>query len=50
VNFLRFSKLRKLPNLAGIDEELFANRKLSKELDNQRKEWTAEFDKRTSYQ
>ena len=36
----------KLSKLAGVDKELFANRKPSKELENMRKEWTTEFDKR----
>jgi hypothetical protein len=38
----------KLSKLAGIDKELFANRKPSKELETMRKEWTAEFDRRVS--
>ena len=36
----------KLSKLAGVDKELFANRKPSKELEATRKEWTTEFDKR----
>lgn len=38
----------KLSKLAGVDKELFANRKPSQELESMRKEWTAEFDKRIS--
>jgi hypothetical protein len=36
----------KISKLAGVDKELFANRKPSKELEVTRKEWTKEFDKR----
>jgi hypothetical protein len=36
----------KLSKLAGVDKELFANRKPSKELKSIRKEWDNEFDKR----
>jgi hypothetical protein len=36
----------KLSKLAGVDKELFADRKPSKELEAMRKEWTEEFEKR----
>ena len=46
-NFLIDSETEtpRLSKLAGVDKELFANRKPSVELDNMRKEWTEEFDK-----
>lgn len=36
----------KLSKLAGIDKELFAKRKPSKELETTRREWAVEFDQR----
>lgn len=36
----------KLSELAGIDKELFINRKPSEELKAMRKEWDKEFEKR----
>jgi AbrB family looped-hinge helix DNA binding protein len=43
---IKLVPIPKLSKLAGIDKELFANRKPSKELGNMRKEWTNEFDQR----
>jgi AbrB family looped-hinge helix DNA binding protein len=43
---IKLVPIPKLSKLAGIDKELFANRKPSKELENMRKEWTNEFDQR----
>jgi AbrB family looped-hinge helix DNA binding protein len=45
-NVIKLVPVPKLSNLAGIDKELFANRKPSKELENMRKEWTNKFDQR----
>ena len=45
-NAIRLVPVPKLSKLAGVDKELFANRKPSKELETTRKEWTKEFDKR----
>ncbi len=46
-NTIKLVPVPKLSTLAGVDQELFANRKPSEELKNMRKEWTEEFDKRT---
>jgi AbrB family looped-hinge helix DNA binding protein len=43
---IKLVPVTKLSKLAGVDQELFANRKPSEELESMRKEWTAEFDKR----
>jgi AbrB family looped-hinge helix DNA binding protein len=45
-NVIKLVPVPKLSKLAGVDEELFANRKPSEELEAMRKEWTKEFDKR----
>jgi looped-hinge helix DNA binding domain, AbrB family len=45
-NVIKLVPVPKLSKLAGVDEELFANRKPSEELEAMRKEWTREFDKR----
>ncbi len=45
-NTIRLVPVPKLSKLAGVDKELFANRKPSEELKAMRKEWTEEFDKR----
>lgn len=45
-NAIKLVPVTKLSKLAGVDKELFANRKPSKELEDMRKEWTKEFDKR----
>ena len=45
-NAIKLVPVPKLSELAGVDEELFANRKPSEELKIMRKEWTDEFDKR----
>ncbi len=42
------TEVTELSKLAGVDKELFANRKPSEELKAMRKEWDREFDKRTS--
>jgi len=38
----------KLSRMAGIDKELFKGRKPSREIEEMRKEWTREFEERTS--
>jgi AbrB family looped-hinge helix DNA binding protein len=45
-NTIKLIPVPKLSKLAGVDKELFANRKPSEELKAMRKEWTEEFDKR----
>ena len=45
-NTIKLIPVPKLSELAGIDKELFKNRKPSEELKAMRKEWTEEFDKR----
>ncbi len=45
-NTIKLVPVPKLSKLAGVDKELFANRKPSEELKVMRKEWTEEFDKR----
>ncbi len=45
-NIIKLVPVPKLSKLAGVDKELFANRKPSEELKAMRKEWTEEFDKR----
>jgi len=45
-NTIKLIPVPKLSELAGVDKELFANRKPSEELKAMRKEWTEEFDKR----
>jgi AbrB family looped-hinge helix DNA binding protein len=45
-NAIKLVPVPKLSKLAGVDKELFANRKPSEELVTMRKEWTKEFDKR----
>jgi len=47
-NTVRLIRVSKLSKLAGIDKELFANRKPSKELEATRKEWDREFDNRVT--
>ena len=46
-NVIKLVPVPKLSKLAGVDKELFANRKPSEEFESMRKEWTKEFDKRT---
>ena len=45
-NVIKLVPVPKLSKLAGVDKDLFANRKPSEELKGMRKEWTEEFDKR----
>lgn len=45
-NTIKLVPVPKLSKLAGVDKELFANRKPSKELEDMRKEWDKGFDKR----
>jgi antitoxin PrlF len=45
-NTIRLVPVPKLSKLAGVDKELFVNRKPSEELEAARKEWDREFDKR----
>jgi AbrB family looped-hinge helix DNA binding protein len=45
-NAIKLVPVPKLSKLAGVDKELFVNRKPSEELEATRKEWTKEFDKR----
>ena len=45
-NAIKLIPVPKLSELAGVDKDLFANRKPSEELKAMRKEWTEEFDKR----
>ena len=45
-NTIKLVPVPKLSELAGVDKELFKNRKPSEELKAMRKEWTEEFDKR----
>ena len=47
-NAIKLIPVTKLSKLAGIDKELFANRKPSKELEATRKEWDKEFDNQVS--
>jgi AbrB family looped-hinge helix DNA binding protein len=47
-NVIKLVPVPKLSQLAGVDEELFANRKPSKEIEEMRKEWNKEFDKRVN--
>jgi AbrB family looped-hinge helix DNA binding protein len=46
-NAIKIISVPKLSKLAGVDEEVFRDRKPSKEIETMRKEWTKEFDKRT---
>jgi AbrB family looped-hinge helix DNA binding protein len=46
-NAIKIIPVPKLSKLAGVDEEVFRNRKPSEEIETMRKEWTKEFDKRT---
>jgi AbrB family looped-hinge helix DNA binding protein len=46
-NTIKIIPVPKLSELAGVDEELFRNRKPSAEIEATRKEWTKEFEKRT---
>ncbi|MGB8781128.1 MAG: AbrB/MazE/SpoVT family DNA-binding domain-containing protein, partial [Candidatus Bathyarchaeia archaeon] len=46
-NALKIIPVPKLSKLAGVDEEMFRDRKPSEEIQTMRKEWTKEFDKRT---
>ncbi len=48
-NAIKLLPVTKLSNLAGIDEQLFKNRKPSKELIQTRREWTEEFEKRPKH-
>ena len=43
---IRIIPIPKLSKLAGVDEELFRDRKPSMEIEAVRKEWTKEFEKR----
>ena len=43
---IRIIPIPKLSKLAGVDEELFKNKKPSADIEATRKEWTREFDKR----
>jgi AbrB family looped-hinge helix DNA binding protein len=45
-DIIKLVPIPKLSKLAGVDQELFANRKPSEELEGMRKEWTKEFEKR----
>lgn len=45
-NALKITPVPKLSQLAGIDREVFKERKPSQELEETRKEWTQEFDER----
>jgi len=45
-NAIKLVPVPKLSELAGVDKELFANRKPSEELKAMRREWTKEFDER----
>lgn len=45
---IKIIPLPKLSKLAGVDEEVFKGRKPSDEIETMRKEWTKEFEKRTS--
>jgi AbrB family looped-hinge helix DNA binding protein len=45
-NAIKLVPVPKLSKLAGVDKELFANRKPSEELTSMRREWTKEFDRR----
>jgi AbrB family looped-hinge helix DNA binding protein len=47
-NIIKLVPVPKLSKLAGVDKELFANRKPSKEIEKMRKEWDTEFDKRVT--
>lgn len=46
-NAIKIIPVPKLSKLAGVDEEVFRDRKPSEEIETMRKEWTKEFDKRT---
>ena len=46
-NAIKIIPVPKLSKLAGVDEEMFRDRKPSEEIGTMRKEWTREFDKRT---
>jgi AbrB family looped-hinge helix DNA binding protein len=43
---LKIMPVPKLSRLAGIDKELFRERKPSEEIQNTRKEWTEDFERR----
>jgi AbrB family looped-hinge helix DNA binding protein len=43
---IRIIPIPKLSKLAGVDEELFKNKKPSADIEATRKEWTRDFDKR----
>lgn len=43
---IRIIPIPKLSKLAGVDEELFKNKKPSADIEATRKEWTKDFDKR----
>ncbi|RLI26171.1 AbrB family transcriptional regulator [Candidatus Bathyarchaeota archaeon] len=43
---IKLVKIPKLSQMAGIDRELFAGRKPSKEIERLRREWDREFEKR----
>ena len=45
---IKIIPLPKLSKLAGVDEEVFKGRKPSGEIQAMRREWTKEFEKRTS--
>jgi len=45
-NAIKLVPVPKLSELAGVDKELFTNRKPSEELKVMRREWTKEFDER----
>ena len=46
-NAIKIIPVPKLSKLAGVDEEIFLDRKPSEDIETMRKEWTKEFDKRT---
>jgi AbrB family looped-hinge helix DNA binding protein len=46
-NAIKIIPVPKLSKLAGVDEEMFRDRKPSEEIETMRKEWAKEFDKRT---
>lgn len=45
-NVIKMIPVPKLSNLAGVDKDLFKDRKPSKEIETMRKEWTKDFEKR----
>ena len=47
-NAIKIIPVPKLSRMAGIDKELFTGRKLSREIEEMREEWTGEFEERIS--